>query len=349
MAVDLLLQHRDIDEVKRKVPWTAKLRETAEYAVKHTPPDSFCASKNPDYCEKMRKRALEEILPSIFDIAQTYEDYINQLREGCSDLGPGGLQTWSPLGRQPRHIKKIKIETSPALSVSPLTTDDVSNQSGDETEVDDFASEAALRREQARARKAKAQRASNEGQSTGSLQQAFTDASLATGSHRAQPDMSAHLFQTLTSNSFDHCLDNLQLGESISVDADAKPAFPSDFQPHHMINALGPMGSADQFQASQSLLSAHEFHSRGPVGPFNISYQPTFHNTSATGTMASLPLFATVPYTQDVSSFMGTPLGSTADVTGYQSPYANSGYRNGSFNGLPTGPHENHEAKHFGL
>ncbi|KAJ4329525.1 hypothetical protein N0V87_010765, partial [Didymella glomerata] len=55
-----------------------------------TPVANFSSSKDDTRNEEMKKRALEKILPSIFEVAQTYEDHIMQyeLFEGSGNTDP---------------------------------------------------------------------------------------------------------------------------------------------------------------------------------------------------------------------------------------------------------------------
>lgn len=157
VAVELMLQHRTIDESKRrKGSWVAKLQQAALYAVETTAPDKFSSSKGPAFSEAMRHRALKEILPSLFDIAQSHEDHLAQydLYEGSgnSDPGNGRSCTWQLASMPPRKIlaRKRSGKRRVASSLKHVMNDE---RSGDETEVDDTISNAFLRKEQGRARK----------------------------------------------------------------------------------------------------------------------------------------------------------------------------------------------------
>jgi hypothetical protein len=151
LAVDMMLQHRIIDEVKRRGSWVQKLRITAEYAVQTTAPDQFSSSKGSGFSEKMQKRALSEILPNLFEIAQSYENHFAQyhLYEGTGNEDPmtGTRVTWQHLTRPPRHTalrKRVRRTKAPAAQRVEFDADN----SGDETEVDDTATVTHLRRAQ---------------------------------------------------------------------------------------------------------------------------------------------------------------------------------------------------------
>jgi hypothetical protein len=102
----MMLQHRIIDKEKRKGSWVAKLRQAAQYAVETTPPDQFSSSKGSGFSEMMRSRALEEILPNLFETAQLYEDHFawHGHYEGSGVLDPdkGKRVTWQPFMRPAR-------------------------------------------------------------------------------------------------------------------------------------------------------------------------------------------------------------------------------------------------------
>ncbi|KAF1966469.1 hypothetical protein BU23DRAFT_560168 [Bimuria novae-zelandiae CBS 107.79] len=128
LAVDIMLVHRDADERKRQLdPWIHKLLKDATYIVTSKDTEHFSSSKGSKYNETMKKRALEEIIPSLFDIAQSHEDYFyqevfqRQGYEGSGKLGPGcGKQvSWRAYPRPDRaHAWKrprtyMKPETPP--------------------------------------------------------------------------------------------------------------------------------------------------------------------------------------------------------------------------------------------
>lgn len=141
VAVTMMLQHRAIDEPKRKGSWVAKLQQAAQYAIETTPPEQFSSSKGSGFSERMRDRALNEIMPSLFSIAQIYEDHLarNNLYEGSGnvDTREGTMCTWQPVSRPPRQStfnrKRAKVQSR--ASRRNAVSDE--NFSGDETEVDE--------------------------------------------------------------------------------------------------------------------------------------------------------------------------------------------------------------------
>lgn len=136
-----MLVHRKVDEMKRKGSWVTKLREVANFTIQTTSADHFSSSKGSNHSEEMKKRAQEQILPSIFDVAQSYEDHIMQysLFEGSGnvDSGRGKHHTWKPI---PRPVRQQPHPKRPRRAVrhNPVSVQDiVCEASGEETEPDD--------------------------------------------------------------------------------------------------------------------------------------------------------------------------------------------------------------------
>lgn len=133
-----MLVHREIDEIKRKGPWISKLREVAKFTVQTTSADHFSSSKGAAHSEEMKKRALEQILPSIFEVAQAYEDHIMQYNliegSGNKDSGRGRHHTWKPI---PRPVRQQQPKRPRRAIRSERVQETVYEASGDETEPDD--------------------------------------------------------------------------------------------------------------------------------------------------------------------------------------------------------------------
>jgi hypothetical protein len=74
LAVDLILQHRDsdIDQVKRRNGWTSIMHREAEYQVIKTTKEMFSSSKDPGFSESLKARALNHVLPEMFDVVQSW-------------------------------------------------------------------------------------------------------------------------------------------------------------------------------------------------------------------------------------------------------------------------------------
>jgi hypothetical protein len=107
LAVEVIFIHRKIDEIKRRESWVGRLRQIAVYAVETTAPDNFSSSKGSKHSEQMKQRALTAILPSLFEVAMSYENHIVQhsLYEGSgkADPGEGKYHTWQAIPRPARR------------------------------------------------------------------------------------------------------------------------------------------------------------------------------------------------------------------------------------------------------
>ena len=126
--------------MKRWGSWITKLREVARFTIQTTSADHFSSSKGTAHSEEMKKRAQERILPSIFDVAQSYEDHITQysLFEGTGNVDPGRGKhhTWKPIPRparpQPAKRPRRTNRCSPESVREALY-----EASGEDTEPDD--------------------------------------------------------------------------------------------------------------------------------------------------------------------------------------------------------------------
>lgn len=140
LAVEIMLVHRETDEIKRKGSWINKLREVAHFTIQTTSADHFSSSKGSAHSEEMKKRALDLILPSIFDVAQSYEDHIMQysLFEGSDNVDPGRGKhhTWKPIPRPARRHPLKRPRRTVARSTD-IVQGTICEASGDETEPDD--------------------------------------------------------------------------------------------------------------------------------------------------------------------------------------------------------------------
>ncbi len=131
-----MLQHRKIDEVKRKHSWVDKLQKAAEYAVETTPVEFFSSSKNLAFNTKMRERALKSLLPSLFDVAQSYENHVTMhaLYEGSgtTDPGTGRKHTWQIISKPPREVIQRKHAYKSKRRPTLKTNCDAEKSGGDE-------------------------------------------------------------------------------------------------------------------------------------------------------------------------------------------------------------------------
>lgn len=111
LAIEVIIQHRNlpVDEVKRACPggWIAKLRSMTQFTIDTTPEDQFSSSKNVVFSRLMKERAVDQILPNLFEFAQSYEDYVFQhslweYADANMPLGP--TKTWHFIPRPPKQI-----------------------------------------------------------------------------------------------------------------------------------------------------------------------------------------------------------------------------------------------------
>ncbi|KAG9197384.1 hypothetical protein G6514_001646 [Epicoccum nigrum] len=141
LAVEIMLVHRKVDEMKRKGSWITQLRDFAKFTIQTTSADHFSSSKGTAHSEEMKERAQERILPSIFDVAQLYEDHIMQysLYEGSGnvDLGKGIYHTWRPIPRPARRLQYRKRPRRLTRRGSDVGQEALYEASGEETEADE--------------------------------------------------------------------------------------------------------------------------------------------------------------------------------------------------------------------
>jgi hypothetical protein len=109
LAVEVMFIHRKIDdiEIKRTKSWVSKLSHIAQYAVETMALGNFASSKGSEHGEQMRQRAQRDILPSLFEIATSYENHVVEfgLFEGSEkvDPGTGKHHTWQAISRPARR------------------------------------------------------------------------------------------------------------------------------------------------------------------------------------------------------------------------------------------------------
>jgi hypothetical protein len=348
LAVDMMLQHRLIDEVKRRGSWVQKLRITAEYAVQTTAPDQFSSSKGSGFSEKMQKRALSEILPNLFEVAQSYEDHFAQyqLYEGTGNEDPmtGTRVTWQHLTRPPRQTAlRKRVRRTKAPAAQKLEPD--ADNSGDETEVDDTATVTHLRRGRRSQRQAQAPQNSHpQTVPQNSIPQVHVSQGLipapahVTAPTTSQDDMRYRSAAPTPApnTSFGQSMYGLQLGENMDLDVKV---------PYHD-QALGqmtfPPSQPMQYSTSHSGFNPSAFRTHHDEGPFmgsahssfdhSFSFDPPYHPQVGDGSFTNLMNAgnAGFPYTyQDTypPSSMPAPIG--------------------FFNGLPTSVSCQQEAYHL--
>jgi hypothetical protein len=102
----------------------------------------FSSSKDSGFSESMKARALDSVLPSMFDIMQAYEDYLVQnnvwerINDPDADLPKGKLHSYLPVPRpkQPLPRKRVRIIQVIPVNVTKVETHE---ECGSETELDE--------------------------------------------------------------------------------------------------------------------------------------------------------------------------------------------------------------------
>jgi hypothetical protein len=142
LAVDLILQHRDseMDQVKRERGWTLIMRHEAMYQVTKTAESLFSSSKDPGFNEIMKARALDYVLPEMFDVVQSYEDYVAQnsvalLNDPNATLLKGTNYIYFPVPR-PKQPRRKRVRSTQAVPAN-VTKVETHKESGSETGVDE--------------------------------------------------------------------------------------------------------------------------------------------------------------------------------------------------------------------
>jgi hypothetical protein len=333
-----MLQHRPspTDEVKRQGAWTARLRQAAEYAVDTTPPELYSSSKDAAFSVKMRDRALNSVMPSLFDVAQSYEDYVFQhnLWERLEDMNipKGKSHTWHAVPRPTRpqaQRKRVCEDTVLRSRRKVFDVDAHSSASGEETEID----ERLVRRHMLRRarREAQLEEACNvEALRSCAAAEADTPASSSTAS---RSDFHLNSLKSIPNSSFDKSMGGLVLlddakggndptsGQSAEqVHCDMMLLDQPMQYPRYTIDGLQPSSGPNTFTSSdqqpQTRYPVQNFIDNGDTSMFNGPFNsPMIGNAM------------TYPY-QDrelVHTTLGIPASAAA-----------------SFNGLPYGYHLHH-------
>jgi hypothetical protein len=277
LAVEVMFIHRKIDEIKRRGSWVNRLRQIAVYAVETTAPDNFSSSKGSEHSEQMRQRALTAILPSLFEVAMSYEDHIVQhgLFEGSDkvDLGTGRHHTWQAIprpARQPLHRKRVRCSKPYTRRASDC------DGSADESSPDD--SRGALPTIQAQ----------TPPQAAGTPQQAIKVDSPYTPAERQQSLPVQHNLATPTS-AFSQSMHSLQIDESGEADVKYGTETPQVQPPCGML----PYGA---YPACGSLETGFNGQMFQPVEPSVCAYSQAglpFSQQSTAGYADQYPMYMT--------------------------------------------------------
>jgi hypothetical protein len=142
-----MMQHRNIaiDEVKRSTgSWTTKLEQVANYEIDQTPPEQYSSSRNLEFSKQMKDRAVKVILPSLFEVSRTYEDYVMQRSlwtyPDISRAPIGQEITWQFVPRPPKQVlnrKRLRAAKTHVTKRPEPIMENYLEESGDETEIDE--------------------------------------------------------------------------------------------------------------------------------------------------------------------------------------------------------------------
>ncbi|OAL51010.1 hypothetical protein IQ07DRAFT_408719 [Pyrenochaeta sp. DS3sAY3a] len=339
LAIDVLLQHRKVDAAKRKGSWVRRLKLTAQYTVEMAVPELFSSSKRPQYNEAMKERARSCILPSIFEVAQSYEDHLAQYNlyegEGNEDPGNGQTHTWQSAPKPPRE--KVRRSTNTKACPSPPQENKAAELSETETEVDDTISNRFLRRDRAVAQQP---RVGKEDVGT-SLPSNPPPSLVGTASTPVAPNMSLPMQGFVPNNvtmgltpSFNQSMTGLQLNDGMNLDLDMDVKCSDGAQFLHP--PMRPMYSLGETMAFPGSHSTYVMQTQDTTGSFSSMNPASFAGHSPSGQMNQYPMFATsFPPPACTPGFVDPTMGgfSYECEGGYATPMTTT--TTGSFQGLP--------------
>ena len=335
LAAEVMLVHRAIDEIKRKGPWITKLRDVAKFTVQTTSADHFSSSKGTAHSEEMKKRALEQVLPSIFEVAQAYEDHIMQysLFEGSGNADPGrGMHhTWKPIPRpvrrqQPKRPRRTVKDNRDSVQQT------VCEASGDETEPDDtmtrlarvpcgFPLAASSPRPTIALSQLEMETRRQSMTAEDSYRQAWKVDTPVSASEPCTPapsqdDSKMHGTASTPNSSFDQSLHGLHLGEE---DLDVKPPIGtlSDHGNMHLPYNMVPYNQPVQYSAAPTEFTGQAYQptetyadpappSFAQSGPTFVNPFTGFHGMGYSQYVSPMPSASGFPYEQGV--FPPTPM-----------------------------------------
>ncbi|KAF2652344.1 hypothetical protein K491DRAFT_719020 [Lophiostoma macrostomum CBS 122681] len=114
----LLFLHRELDdEGQPRINWVAKLRESAMFRLKAMATKKFSSSEDLKYNQDMKDRALNVLLPDIFEVAQKYEDHVAQYGIQDADRIRGPQHSWYAAPKPARRpvVRKSRKNRSRTL------------------------------------------------------------------------------------------------------------------------------------------------------------------------------------------------------------------------------------------
>ncbi|KAH7074684.1 hypothetical protein BKA63DRAFT_319292 [Paraphoma chrysanthemicola] len=286
LAVEVMLQHRDspTDEIKRRSPWTVKLRQIAEYNVETTAPEHFSSSKSAVFSRMMKERAVKSILPSLFETSQSYEDFVFQhdlWKHRDEKKFPRGKSiTWQSVPRPPKQTnqrKRPRKARATRVLRDDTDTESLGEASADDTEVDDTMARRASRQVRQKEFSSQQQRAMLEEEDAqyapapaSVLPNAVVDASprMSASKRVLQP---AQVHPT-PNTSFDQSLGRLRLDE----DAKAANLVTTDNNDQQVQQGRTPHSQTIQYDNSHGHYTNSSFHPMHSSGPYSTPVSTAF-------------------------------------------------------------------------
>ena len=317
----------------------------AEYAVKNTAPDQFSSSKGSGFSEKMQKRALSEIIPNLFEIAQSHEEHLAQynLYEGTGNQDPmtGTRVTWQHLTRPPRQpAPRKRVRRAKAPAARRVESD--ADASGDETQVDDTATNTHLRRRAQGRQPRKQRRVPQYANPTNPQAPRGAPASAGvTAPAASQQDMRYPHPAPTPNTSFGQPMHGLHLGETMDVEVEVTRPDPYHDQARTQTQNVFPSSQVMQYSTSHSGFNSNILRTHQDDGSFTGSARSSFAPGLTQSFEQSFPMFDPPYHPQAVDGSFTTSMdaGNAGFSYNYELfPPTSMSAPIGFFYGLPTHP-----------
>ena len=108
VTIALLELHQLSDpDGKPRLQWIQRLKREADRLMERLSDENFGSSKSSSYNRRMKERAIKEVLPDLFNAAQTYEDHCAMWGEKADSV-PGTQYTWQPAKKVARDLPQKK-------------------------------------------------------------------------------------------------------------------------------------------------------------------------------------------------------------------------------------------------
>jgi hypothetical protein len=235
------------------------------------PAEQYSSSRNAAFSTAMKERAEQDILPSLFDVVQSYEDHVFQYSlwtyKDIKEAPRGKTISWQCIPRpakqgsrakRPRRVVRPKVEPKEVVPVFDDIDDDES--SGNETVPDDTMLKLAtkiIRYEEAKAarRKAKAAASQAKGSHQVSPERTVEVSTPVVGKSEpatplAQPSLDLEDAKPIPTSSFDQSMDHLCLQEESQG---PRPVFENQQQAAH--SATQSLGRPVQCHTPQNSIA----------------------------------------------------------------------------------------------